>query len=222
MFRIFEKKSMVALIAFFCAVLMAGGIALGVGAFEKYFPGNVLFGGKIQIAHGYGQQDMKFSYVSATEIRVGSPATALLCVGLNGGAEEIGTTEGYVTVGDGADFFRFMVQVPETLILWGDAGDLIPYFDTVETAAGATIDVRIFEYGNTTAIITDTIVLTDGAARAWNTLNTLSSGIGADADIAAGEFLIFELTPNANTDDFNIYGFRWQFSKGLERQLAAR
>jgi len=156
------------------------------------------------------------SYLSATETRVGGYGAGNLCVGL-AGVDELGSTEGYVTLAEAADFLRFTVQVPSTFVDGGSAADLILSFDLHEQdAAEGNYDVRVFEYGNTTPIITDTVVVANGAGRAWNGLVTLSTGIGADADIDADDILLVEFTINTDNDDVNVYGARLQYKVGLQ------
>lgn len=158
------------------------------------------------------------SYVSATEIRAGEPGFPALGVGL-AGVDEIGTTEGYINLGEGADFVRFGLQLPDDFIDAGNAGDLLLEFDLHEQAGEeCNLEVRIFEYGNTTAIITDTIVIADAASRAWSGLVTLSSGIGADADITAEDVLLIELTQEGADDleDVYVYGARLTYLTGIE------
>ena len=177
--------------------------------------GNPLVQGKLGV-QGYGQETMRISYGTAvTEIRIDAPGSPLVCVDLTG-TVEIGTTEGLVNVDVAADFLRFSVQLPDTWIDNGDAWDMEFEFDILGIGVGTeTIDVRFFEYGNTTAIITDT--LTGPAARAWTNLDTLSTGIGADADLGPGDVLLIEMTANTGTDDFRIWGVRMKFVPGLER-----
>jgi hypothetical protein len=157
------------------------------------------------------------SYVGATQCRVGAPGSDNVCVGLTAGADEIGSTEGYAEVDDANDFLRFTIQLPDTFVDTGTAADLILAFDVNEAAAeDCNIDVRIFEYGNTTPIITDTIIIADGAGRGFVGLTTLSTGIGADADISGDDSLLVELTCNADTDDFLIYGARLTYRVGIQ------
>jgi len=156
--------------------------------------------------------------VAGLEVQNGE---ALTCVGLDGGAAEIGTTEGYVSIGDDADFLRFVMPIP---CLWVDTAQtesLIVSFDIHEQAGEeCNIDVRIFECGtNLSAIITDTLVITDGDARQWEPLVTYAAGIGAAAQTtltADDSYLIIEITPTADTDDFYVYGARLLYQTGIQ------
>ena len=159
---------------------------------------------------------MPISYVSATEARIGGIGLGNLCVGL-AGVDEIGSTEGYVTLGEAADFLRFTAQLPPNFVDGGSAADLVLEFDLLEQdAAEGNYDVRIFEYGNTTPIITDTIVVANGASRAWSGLVTLSTGIGADADIDADDLLLIEITATSDDDNVNVYGARLTYKVGVQ------
>jgi len=169
------------------------------------------FGSKL---YKYAVADI--SYMSATEPRVTGWGASQLSVGL-AGVDEIGATEGYVTLGEAADYLLFTMRVPSTFVDVGAATDLVIQFDMLEVAAEeVNVDVRIFEYGNTTPIVTDTVVVANGAARAWNGLVTLSTGIGAVANIDADDILLIEVTATADADDVNIYGARLKYRTGLE------
>jgi hypothetical protein len=158
------------------------------------------------------------SYVSATEIRCGGSGTANICAGLTAGADETGAVEGYVTVDDAADFLRFTIQLPYTWVDTGVATDLVMTFDILEVAAEeCNIDVRVFEDANTTPVFSDTIVVANGAGRAWCPLVTLATGIGACATtLDPGDHLIVEVTGAADADDFKIYGCRLKYRVGLQ------
>ena len=219
MFKLFKSKINIFLISIIAIMCFGvGSYVYGVGPFADYLKGNTLSYGKIQ-ARGVGERFMRICYVSATEMRMDAPGTGALCADI-AGVDDLGATEGYVQSDAAADYTRFTVQIPENWCDWGAAGDLIPYFDLLEIVTGATIDVRVFKYdaatASTTVIITDTITLLNGAARAFVTLDTLSTGIGADADIGPGDSLYFELTGNGANDDFNLYGFKWVYSIGLQ------
>jgi hypothetical protein len=156
------------------------------------------------------------SYISATEIRV-TNGSGNLCVGLAAGADEIGSTEGYTQIDDAADFCRFSFPLPIDFVDTGTQADLIIQFDIAEQAAEeCNIDVRLFEYGNTTAILTDTIAIADGAGRGWQSLVTNATGIGNDADIDGDDVLMVEITSTADADDFNLYGCRLTYRVGVE------
>ena len=220
MSKIFKSKIsifLISIIAIMCVGI--GTYVYGVGPFADYLKGNTLSYGKIQ-ARGVGERFMRIGYISATELRMDAPGRGALCVSL-GGVDDLGATEGYILSDAAADFTRFTVQIPENWISWAEAGDLIPYFDLEDLVAGdSTIDVRVFKYdaasASTAVIITDTIVLTAASARAWATLVALPSGIGADTDLAPGDSLYFELTGVTDNDDFNLYGFKWVYSIGLQ------
>ena len=214
--KFFSKISLI----FICILILFFGIGtlfipdVGAQAWQL-LPGNSLVQGKLGVP-GYGQETMRISYGNAvTEMRIDAPGSPLVCVAI-AGTQEIGTTEGFINVDAAADFLRFTVQLPDTWIDNGVATNMEFEFDILGTGVGTeTIDVRFFEYGNTTAIITDTI--TGPAARAWTNLDTLSTGIGADADLGPGDVLLIEMTAVAGTDDFRIWGVRMKFATGLER-----
>jgi hypothetical protein len=157
-------------------------------------------------------------YISATEIRATAPGFGMLCVGL-AGVDDLLSTEGYIDLSDGTDYVRTGFQIPADFIDAGNAQDLQIEFDLHEQAGeDVDLEVRIFEYANTTPIITDTITITNGAGRAWSTLDTLSSGIGADSDISADDTLYIEITQEGadNAEDVYIYGFRVTYETGIE------
>jgi hypothetical protein len=157
-------------------------------------------------------------YISATEIRATAPGFGMLCVGL-AGVDDLLSTEGYIDLSDGTDYVRFGFQIPSDFIDAGNAQDLQIEFDMHEQAGeDVDLEVRIFEYGNTTPIITDTIVITNGAGRAWNALQSLSTGIGADSDISADDTLYIEITQEGadHAEDVYIYGFRVTYETGIE------
>lgn len=161
---------------------------------------------------------MPISYVSATEIRVGSPGFPALCTGL-AGVDWIGTSLGYVNLSDGADFFNFGLQLPDDFVDTGLAADLVLEFDMYEQAAEQVdLEVRIFDYNDTTADITDTIVIANGAARGWVGLVTLSTGIGAQTCIEPEAVLMIEITQEGADDaeDVYIYGARLTYRTGTE------
>lgn len=160
---------------------------------------------------------------AATEIEVVG-GTGLTCVGLAAGVAEIGSTEGYVEYDDAADFIRYAITLPDDFVDTGLQADLIITWDIHEQHAGGgdtnvDIDVNIYEYdgsANTTALVTDTIDVADTVGRALNGLVTLSGGIGDDAELQAGDVLIFELTGTADTDDFNLYGMKLSYRVGIQ------
>lgn len=159
-------------------------------------------------------------YLSATVARVGGGAEPLLCAGL-AGVDEIGSTQGYVTLSEDADFLRFRFALPETFIDTGTTTDLVIqfYVDEQMTIDAVTYDVAIYEFGATTPIITDQITMTYGQATGWIDLVTLSTGIGADTDIDADDILIITLSPESNPvapHNANIYGCRIKYATGIE------
>ncbi len=219
--KVFNMKS---LICFFIVLALGLGTFLAINpdlraqVYEKFFKGNVLVGGKIHVV-GVGVETMRVAYSTALLISMDSPGTTLACVGLTAGVGETGAVEGYTVVDDAADIVRFSVQLPDNWLDNGLVGNMEFEFDALEILAGCTINVLFYEYGNTTAIITDTIVIANAAARGWNNLVTLSTGIGADADLDAGDVLIVTLSPATNADDFWLYGVRMKYAVGLERVL---
>ena len=152
------------------------------------------------------------------QVQNGEP---LVCVGLDGGAAEIGSTEGYVSIGDESDFLRFVMPIPSLYVDDGQTASLSISFDLWEKGTGeCNIDVRIFEYGNITPIVTDTIAITDSAARAWNNLVTLSTGFGAVATLSGNDsYLVIEMTSTADADDWWIYGALLKYRVGLQATL---
>jgi len=155
--------------------------------------------------------------VSATAVTVGGGGSGNLCVGLTAGVEDIGTAEGYVDVDDAADFLRFSIPMPDTWIDTGTQADLVLAFDILEIAAEeVNIDIRIFEKGNVSPILVDTLVVANGAGRAYVPLVTNATGIGNDTDIDGDDTLLIELTSTADADDFRIYGVRLTYRVGLQ------
>ena len=157
------------------------------------------------------------SYVSATEIRVGNGGTGALCVGL-AGVDELGDTTGYVTVGEAADYLRFWLPTPHDWADTGTAADLeLELYIHEQAGENVDIDVRIFEFNNTTPIVTDTLLITNGAGAAWCNLVTESTGFGDDSDIDGDDSGYYiEVTANTDNDDFNIYGARWRYRVALQ------
>jgi hypothetical protein len=162
-------------------------------------------------------------YTSATQCIV-CPGQGLTCVDLGAGAAETGSTEGFCQVDDAADFLRFMISLPDDFVDTGTQADLVLQFDIHEQHAGGgdatcNIDLSIYEYdgdANVNAIISDTMAIADAQARQLESLVTNSTGIGNEADLDAGDILIIELTGNADTDDFNIYGMKMSYRVGLQ------
>ena len=157
------------------------------------------------------------AYVSATAISTTGwvQAEGLAQTGHTAGVVESFATEGYTEVDDAADLLLFTMPIPPLFVANGAAGDLVLELDINEQAAEeCNIDVRIFEYGNTTPKVVDTILIADGAGRGWSVLITLSSGIGALFD--ADDILLIEVTCTADTDDFFIYGARLKYNVGIE------
>lgn len=212
--KLFSKIGLICILILFLGIGTLFISDIGAQVWQR-LPGNSLVQGKLGVP-GYGQETMRISYGTVvTEIRIDAPGSPLVCVDI-AGTPEIGTTEGFVNVDVAADFLRFTVQLPDTWIDNGVATNMEFEFDILGIGGGdETIDVRFFEYGNTTAIITDTI--TAPVPRAWTNLNTLSTGIGAEADLGPGDVLLIEMTANGGTDDFRIWGVRMKFATGLER-----
>jgi len=144
-------------------------------------------------------------------------ADGLAQVGLAAGVAEIFATEGYTMIDTETDFLFITMPIPSTFVDAGAVGDLILAFDIEEqTDEECNIDIRVFEYGNTTPIVTDTLAIGNGDARQWELLVTLATGIGADADIGADDILMIEITSTAGGDDFDIYGIRLEYRVGIE------
>jgi hypothetical protein len=157
--------------------------------------------------------------VSASEIFVGG-GTGVTCVGLGAGAAEVGSTEGYVQSDTDTDYIRYWVSLPGDFVDAGAVTDLVLSWDIDEQAAAAgTIDVLIYEYdgnANTTAIVTDTIEFANDGTRQMLTLNTLSTGIGAAAELGNGDALLIVLSQDHTDDDFNLYGMKMVYRVGLQ------
>ena len=168
--------------------------------------------------------DHKVKYIpisafSATEIIIGG-GDSLACVGLDAGVAEVGSTEGYVATTDETDIIKFILPLPDDFIDTGTAADLVISFDIDEQAGEeCNITVVIYEYdgaANTTAIVTDALVVTNNQTRAFYTLNTLSGGMGAVAELDQGDSLIFVVNGVAAADDFHLYGLRLVYRVGLQ------
>ncbi len=158
-------------------------------------------------------------YVSATEISATGWANAggFACIGLAAGVAESLAVEGYTMVDDLADMLYVTMPIPSTFIDAGAVGDLVLEFDVHEQGGvECNIGIRVFEYGNTTPIVDDQLVITDTDARQWEPLVTLSSGIGGVADIDADDILMIEITGIADEDDFDVYGVRLTYRVGIE------
>ncbi len=154
-------------------------------------------------------------YLSATEVQTAYPFSAFTSAGIEGGGQAvIGSADAFISLGDAADYLRLGLTVPETAITGSAAADFVLEFDLIEdTDEECNIDVLIYEYGTGAAVITDTIVMANGAARAWVGLTTLATGQGAVLD--PGKFYLIEITATADTDNFKIYGARATFTRGV-------
>ncbi len=154
--------------------------------------------------------------VFATEIMIDAPGAPYVCVGLEAGIEEQGSTEGKITAAEDADIILFSIQLPEVMYDTGTVADLILEFDINEIDAGGTVDVDVFQYGDTTAEISDTITIANGGGRAWRGLTTLSSGIGGVATVDQGDVFLIRLSPGDGTSDFDIWGVRLTYRVGID------
>ena len=154
-------------------------------------------------------------YLSATEFQTAAPFSAFTSTGIEGGGQGvIGSADAYLGIGDAADELNLGFTIPETSLV-GDAGYVLIEFDFSEQAAEeCNVDVVIYEYGNNVPIVTDTLTVANGAARAWVTLDVLATGIGAL--VSAGQFYVMEITAVADTDDFNLYGVRVTYDVGFD------
>jgi len=155
---------------------------------------------------------------AASEVIVGNGGQGLICTSLDAGVNEAGATTGYATVGDDEDILIFWVPLPDTWVDTGTQTDLVLQFYISEQAAEeCNMDVRIFEFNNTTPILSDTLLVANGAGAGWVNLVTNATGIGNDADVDADDNgYIVEVTATADTDDFRIYGARWKYRVGLQ------
>lgn len=147
-------------------------------------------------------------------------ASALRSVGLAAGVADIGSAEGYVAIGDAADHLIIAIPMPDTFIDTGTQADLVLSFDIAEQSglSQATATVNIYQRGAATAniIAGDTIVIANGAARAFNNLQTNSTGIGNDVELDEEDTIVIDISPNSAADDFNVYGVRMKYRYGLE------
>jgi len=178
--------------------------------------GNTLIKEGCLRVEGVGIKTATIGYVDATHITIGAPGGPLPCVGLAAGAAETGATEGFIYSDDGTDFTRFTWQMPDNWIDTDTDGELSFQFDMLERRAGAgiNVDVRVFEYGNTTPIYTDTLTIADGTARGWVTWDT--NTFGSDTDVGPGDTFVFEITGQDDNMDFNLYGVRCLYRLGIE------
>jgi hypothetical protein len=163
-------------------------------------------------------REFPVSYVSATEARVGG-GTAAICVGLAAGADATGAVEGFVTMNEQADFLRMWLPMPTDFADDGVAASLQLEFDITEVTSDHSelnLVVNLYEYGNTSPILTDSILVAHGTARGWKGLVTKSAGFGDDADIDlddSGYYVVLTLT--GDTDDVNVFGARWKYRVGV-------
>ena len=168
--------------------------------------------------HTLKKLEMGIGYVSATAITVTGGATPLACTGLSGVADA-GSTEGYVTMdSSAADVMLFAVQMPQTAIITGAAGDLVLEFDVDESGTDTTmvLAVTIYDGDSTGAIASDSISIDTGTARGWVGLQTYSGGLGALATVTVNDRFYIKVAPQDATDVCNIYGVRLKYRAGLE------
>ncbi len=216
-----NKYLFILLIPVFLITIWAGHFfitktAVGEVQWEKFFPGNVLVGGKVRVV-GQCIETMRISNLSASSITIDAPGASQVCTSLDAGVAETGGTEGYAEVGDDEDILLFSIQLPDTWLDVGAAGDLVIEFDLEEVGAViVNIDVLIYQYGDLTPEVTDTIVIAADGNRAWMGLVTLNAGIGAVATLDPGDTLLISLTATADEDDFRAYGVRVSYRPGLE------
>ncbi len=154
--------------------------------------------------------------VTASEIMIDAPGAPYICTGLEAGIAETGAAEGKVTCADDADTILFSIQLPELMYDTDTITDLVLEFDIQEVDAGGTVDVLVYQYGDTSAEITDTITIANAAARAWVGLTTLSSGIGGVGTIDQGDVFLVSLSPGDATSDFDLWGVRLTYRVGID------
>lgn len=162
--------------------------------------------------------EMGLGYVSATAITVTGGATPLACTGLSGVADA-GSTEGYVTMdSSAADVLLFAVTMPQTAVITGTASDLLFQFDIDESGTDTTMvwNVAIYDGDTTAAIVSDTISIDSGAARAWVGLQTYAGGLGTLSALTVNDRLYLRLSPVDATDSGTIYGVRMKYRAGWE------
>ena len=168
--------------------------------------------------HRYSYTGLSADLLQTTSRVFVQNGQGLVCVGLEVGVQDTGDVEGYTAVGDATDFLRFAIPIPS---LWVDSGQttsLVISFDCWEKASeNVDVNVFIYEYGNETPIVTDTLLLTDTDARQWYPLITLATGFGAVATLTGDDaYLTIVLTVDAAGDDFWIYGARLLYQTGLQ------
>ena len=154
--------------------------------------------------------------VTASEIMIDAPGAPYICTGLEAGISEAGTTEGKATCNDDADIILFSIQLPELMYDTDTIEDLVLEFDIDEVDIGGTVDVDVFQYGDLTAEISDVITIANASGRSWKGLTTLSSGIGAVANIDQGDVFLVRLSPADGTSDFDIWGVRLTYRVGIQ------
>lgn len=155
--------------------------------------------------------------MSATACSVGGGGSGLTCTGL-AGVDEAGATEGYVELAEAADILIFHLPVPETFDDAGAAADFDINLDLHEQEATNTVnvDIRIFQYGDTTPIVTDAFTIVSGTARGWTAMDTASTGFGDDAELDPDDELVIEVTVNTDDDDVRVYGARIKYRVGID------
>ncbi|KKL69137.1 hypothetical protein LCGC14_2117980, partial [marine sediment metagenome] len=154
--------------------------------------------------------------VAASEIMIDAPGAPYICTGLEAGISEAGTTEGKATCNDDADIILFSIQLPELMYDTDTIEDLVLEFDIDEVDIGGTVDVDVFQYGDLSAEISDVITIANASGRSWKGLTTLSSGIGAVANIDQGDVFLVRLSPANGTSDFDIWGVRLTYRVGID------
>jgi hypothetical protein len=150
---------------------------------------------------------------AATAVEVAG-GTGLTCVGLGAsGAAAIGTTEGVAHVDDAADFLRFAVPLPALWLDNAQTDSLVPELDVLEVAGeNCDLTVAFYVHGSTSPIQTNSVTLTNEAARAWVATTGLGFVTGLDVD---DSYVLVEIRSVADADDFLVYGFRWRYRLGI-------
>jgi hypothetical protein len=155
---------------------------------------------------------------------IGGGADPLKSLGLGlEGEGETGANTGYVRLTEDADILRFRFHMPETFVDTGTQQDLLLefYLDEQVTIDAATFDINVYEFNNTTPIITDELTIKNGDTAAWTGLVTNSAGIGNETDLDADDILVITVspvtrTPYADGHYTNIYGCRIRYRPGIE------
>ena len=154
-------------------------------------------------------------YEAATTITVSGGGSEMVCTGLAAGVADAGSTQGYTMLDDAADTMLFSFRMPDDCVITDTDTDFVLDAYLHEQLSGTAVNINIYEFGNTTPILTDTYVTVDGVAAGWVTMTTKSTGFGADTDLDADDTLIIKLDTVGDANDVDVYGFRLKYKTGL-------